>query len=160
MTQSALPVPNGASILGFPPITSTSSSPVAAPATVQALTTISGNPMTLLSTMSASTTSSRPSQHPNQATQEASAIGAGIGVPLGVAAIGLLGLLFWREKKRRIMNKHQSLSSDNDVAQGGRPFSNQATPRKKSEFPDSQIPWELDHGSGIVEMPALLSSRA
>ena len=116
--------------------------------------------MTLFSTMPASTTASRPSQHPNQATQQASAIGAGIGVPLGVAAIGFLGLLFWRETKRRIMNKHQSLNSGNDDAQRRWPFANQATHRRKAEFPDSQIPWELDHRTGIVEMPASSSSRS
>lgn len=58
------------------------------------------------------------------------------------------------------MNKHQSLNSGNDDAQGGLPFANLATHRQKVELPDSQIPWELDHRTGIVEMPALASSRS
>ena len=154
-TQSAFPTSTLATILGFPPITSTSLSPVAAPATVQDSNTVAtqialvpGTPVTLSSTMAASPTASRPSQHPNQATQQASAIGAGIGVPLGVAAIGFLGLLFWRESKRRVMNKPQSPSPGNDDAEGGKPVANQATHTWGGEFPDSQTPLELDHRAG------------
>ena len=116
--------------------------------------------MTLFSTMAASTTASRPSQNPNQETKQASAIGAGIGVPLGVAAIGFLGLLFWRETKRRSMNKHQILNAGNGNAQGGWPFANQVTHKGGPELLDSQTPWELDHRTGKVEMPALSSSRS
>ena len=116
--------------------------------------------MTLFSTMAASPTTSRPSQPPNQETKQASAIGAGIGVPLGVAAIGFLGLLFWRETKRRNMNKRQILNAGNGDAQGGWPFANQATQKGGSELLDTQTPWELDHRKGVVEMPALSSSRS
>ena len=116
--------------------------------------------MTQFSTMAASTMASSPSQHPNQETKQASAIGAGIGVPLGVAAIGFLGLLFWRETKRRSMNKHQILNADNGNAQGGWPFANQATQKRGAELLDTQTPWELDHRTGIVEMPTSSSSRS
>lgn len=179
-TQSAFPIPSP-TILGFPSVDSTSSAPVAAPATVQHSTTvehstteqhsttvatpvtlISAAPATLSSTMAASTTASGPSEHSNQATQQTTAIGAGIGVPLGVAAIGFLVLLCWREIRRENMKKQQRQQhprSGNDDAQGGFPLASKAFPRSGAELPDSQIPWELDHRAGIVEMPALSPSR-
>ncbi|KAK0516027.1 hypothetical protein JMJ35_002061 [Cladonia borealis] len=166
-TQSSFPTFTTVSILGFPPLTLTSSSPIASPATIQNSITVatqvalvSGTTMTQFSTMAASTMASRPSQHPDQETKQASAIGAGIGVPLGVAAIGFLGLLFWRETKRRSMNKHQILSAGNGNAQGGWPFANQATQKRGAELLDTQTPWELDHRTGIVEMPTSSSSRS
>ena len=61
------------------------------------------------------------------------------------------------------MNRQQRQQrpySGNGDAQGGSPLVSKATPRFGAEFPDSQIPWELDHGASIVEMPALSSSRA
>lgn len=117
--------------------------------------------MTLVSTMAASTTASTPSLHPNQATEQALAIGAGIGVPLVVAAIGFLVLLFWRQTIRRSMNKHQSLNSGNVDAKGrGGPFTNQAISNRVAELPNSQMPLELDHRKGIVEMPALSSPQS
>lgn len=167
-TQSTFPISTLASILGFPPVDSTSSAPVAAPATVQhstkvatRVTLVSATPVTRSSTMAPSTTASGPSEHSSQATQQATAIGAGIGVPLGAAAIGFLVLLCWRGTRRGNRNKQQRQQrpySGNGGAQGGSPLASKATPRSRAEFPDSQIPWELDHRAGIVEMPALSSS--
>ena len=167
-TQSAFPISTHASILGFPPVDSTSSAPVTAPATFQHsitaathVTLVSANPVTLFSTMAvASATASGPSQHSNQATQQATAIGAGIGLPLGVAAIGFVVLLFWRETRGNInkQQRQQHPYSGNGDAQRGSPVASKATPRLGAELPDSQIPWELDHRAGIVEIPALSAS--
>ena len=181
--QSAFPTSIGASILGFPPVDSTSSAPVAAPATVQhsttvatqvtlvsatlvtvsaTLVTVSATPVTLSSTMATSTTVSGPSEHSNQATHQATAIGAGIGVPLGVVATGFLVLLCWREIRRANMKKQERQQrpySGNGDAEGGSPLASKATPKSRAEVSDTQIPWELDHRAGIVEMPALSSPR-
>ena len=59
------------------------------------------------------------------------------------------------------MNKQQRLQhpySGNGDAQDGSLVASKATPRLGAELPDSQIPWELDHRAGIVEIPALSSS--
>ena len=59
------------------------------------------------------------------------------------------------------MNKQQRLQhpySGNGDAQDGSPAASKATPRSGAELPDSQIPWELDHRAGIVEIPAFSSS--
>ena len=58
------------------------------------------------------------------------------------------------------MHKRQILKAGNGNAQGGWPFANQATQKGGPELLDTQTPWELDHRTGIVEMPALSSSRS
>ena len=58
------------------------------------------------------------------------------------------------------MNKRQILNAGNGNAWGGWPFANQATDSEGPEFPDSQIPSELDHRAGKVELPASSSPRA
>jgi len=79
-------------------------------------------------------------------------MGAGIGVPLGVAALGLLGFLFWREARRNSIRKPQVLKvgdgSSRDEA------SAEADGQARiGELSDSQRPWEADPSAVKVELP-------
>ena len=105
---------------------------------------------------SVSTTASDPSQAPHQAPKTATAIGAGIGVPLGIAVVGVLGLLFWRELRRKDTTRPSRLDLANTSSgfRSSQISGGQGSPR---EVPDSQIPWELDYRAEMTELPAARS---
>ncbi|MCJ1457383.1 hypothetical protein MMC28_007751 [Mycoblastus sanguinarius] len=141
------------SVLGVAPLTPVSTTQAITTtvgvSSVSASVTSSPGPTTIPPTLcsTVSTTAPNLSQAPHQASQTATAVGAGIGVPLGIAVMGLLGFLFWRELRWKEMARSPKSDWVNSSSE----------PR---EVPDSQIPWELDHRAGKVELPtAQLGAR-
>ena len=161
----------GGSILGFPPLTSSTLAAITTsidPAT----TAFSAEP--IYKTITVSPSSSFPverSTNPplSAQTQEHSiglstdsstiphtqehstslpiAIGVGIGVPLMITAIGFLGFLCWKEAGRHRIREGRWLSRE--------PNNHSVTvaiDRSWNELPDASLPRELD-GIGRAELP-------
>ena len=95
------------------------------------------------------TSSAEPVHSSHETNWTPFAIAISIGVPLGLALIGLLSFLLWKlllnsrtptETYKATSKLHQALERSH-----GRSY--------QIEVPDSQIPWELDHGNGKSELP-------
>lgn len=100
----------GGSVLGLPPVTTSSLSPSA-----QVIaTSSSGGSATAASPSPTSAKAEVSSKADDSNVTTATAIGAGVGVPLGVAAVGLIAFLFWRESGRRrtVKPKRMNLRDD------------------------------------------------
>lgn len=80
----------------------------------------------------------------------ATAIGTSIGVPLGIVVVGFLSFLFWREARRKGVQRHQQQQQTWDNMK----LSNNAGSHHagQQELSDNNIPWELDQNSGKVEL--------
>ena len=140
----------GGIVLGLPPITS-SSAPTP-PATTNAQATPAPS---LLTASPHPVASNKPSQSPtvsqSRGENYSTAIGVGIGVPLGVAVIGCLAFLLWREQRRNHFRKPVKLAAGLDPSLDLAAASNI---ERREELPNSQIPRELDHSVGKVEISA------
>lgn len=146
----------GGTVLGLPPVTSSSLSTSATAADARttpnsnspAITSAVSSEQTTSAQAGASTASSinKPSlqTRPNYAT----AVGAGIGVPLGIAAMGCLAFFFWREGRRNhLLEPPQIDAGIYPASKVAKRFSD-----RRGELPGSQALGELDHGVGKVEL--------
>ncbi len=103
------------------------------------------------------TASSESSQTPHPAASMATGIGAGVGVPLGIAVVGLIGFLFWKEARRKDKVKPRHPALRNDVSSRDWTSAELHDERWITEMSDHQVPWELDHRAGKVELPGVHS---
>ena len=133
------------SILGVGPVTPTPCSTIG----TQIYSTsfhASNTPTTLTTTQNAASvppTATPPPQ--SQPSQSATAIGAGIGVPLGIAATGFLGLIFWRERRRRKPhNNPETMRPKHDTTQAHNGWG--------AELWDTPLRRELHGSGGTIEL--------
>ncbi|KAM0804210.1 hypothetical protein BDR22DRAFT_837375 [Usnea florida] len=138
--------PSG-SILGFPPLTPSSSAPI----TTSSITVITAAPVTTASTAKIATDPSVPVQTQKNPASLPTALGVGIGVPLGIATIGFLGFLFWREAARRRRSKPRTLSQEAVLNQTNKSAvaAVDGSSTESRELPDAQRLREMD---GTVRM--------
>ena len=134
----------GGSVLGFPPLTAFASAQTPGATIAHGI-----SPATATETPTSQPSAAglaAPSSNHNGNT--AIAIGVGVGVPLGVAAIGLLGFLFWRESRRRpTRGRTPGLNSQSVVYGDSSPrFLHEGEWR--GELQDSQAVRELDQSVG------------
>ena len=106
--DALFPSHQSGSILGFPPITPSSSALI----TTSSVTVITAAPVTTASPAKTSTNASVPVRTQKNSATLPTALGVGIGVPLAIATIGFLGFLFWREAARRHRSKPRTLSQE------------------------------------------------
>lgn len=157
------------SILGFPPVTLSSSALTKIPSNVAA-TTLSLAPNLKATTVSASssanlpvpaqtqeqstnlpTDSAAPAQTQQHSNSLPTAIGVGIGVPLGLATIGFLGFIFWREAVRQRKSKPRILGQRIGSKNGGQ-VGAAAIHGPWNDSHEVQLPRELDD-RGRTELP-------
>ena len=163
------------SILGFPPVTSSSSAGTKLSSDI-VTTTFSAQPISntisvLVSPPSktstdpslptqtqgpskTSTDPSLPTQTQGHSASSPTAIGAGVGVPLGIAFLGL-GFLFWKQVGRQRASQSRVLSQGptQGITQGTSDQSATAAIRGQwTELPDIQSPRELGD-TGRKELP-------
>ncbi|KAM0804983.1 hypothetical protein BDR22DRAFT_817482 [Usnea florida] len=170
-----MPWLSGGSFLGFPPVTSSPSAPTAVPSNLAA-TTSSAGPLSKAisvlasspadvstdSAVSTSVPSSPPANKPtalavSAQTKERSAtlptaLGVGIGVPLGIAAVGLLGFLFWKEIARQRKSEPLPRSSQEMVLNNGAHFGTTNIRGSSNELHGTQPANEMDGGAKF-ELP-------
>lgn len=85
-----------------------------ASAVVTSTVTVTATPTSFQTTNASD--SSRPSPANSAAASSAvigTAVGAGVGVPLGILAVGLLGFLFYRERRHTHFNDQSTTSRSN-----------------------------------------------
>lgn len=160
--------PSG-SILGFPPLTPSSSASVkifgstatttftAGPGSkAPAVTEPSATTVTAVSPAKTSTDPSVSVQTQNHSASLPTALGIGIGVPLGIFAVGILGFLSWREAARRRGSKARTLSQEAVLSETDK-STVAAIDRSWTEgheLPDAQQPRELG-GNTRMELPSI-----
>ena len=138
-------------ILGFPPVTSSSSAGTKISTDTVTATFFAGstsNPTNVLasSPSKASTDSSTPTQTQGHSTSLPTAIGVGVGVPLGIAALGFLGFLLWKIVGRQRTSRETTLGT-------GDQSTTVAIRGQWTELPDTQSPRELG-GTGRSQLPS------
>ena len=148
------------SILGFPPVTSSSSAGTKLLTDIMTTTFFakptSESTSALVSSLpKTSTAPSSPTQTHGQSASLPTAIGAGVGVPLGIASLGFLGFLFWKQVGRQRTSRSQALSQALSQAPAlgtGDQSATAAVRGQWTELPDIQLPRELG-GTGRKELP-------
>ena len=145
------------SILGFPPITSSSS--VGTKLASDIVTTTfsakpTSNPTSVLvsSPSKTSTDPSLPTQTQGHSASLPTAIGVGVGVPLGIASLGFLGFLFWKQLGRQRTSQGRVLSQGPTLGTGDHSIT-AAIGGQWTELPDIQSPRELG-GTDRKELPS------
>ena len=138
--------PSG-SILGFPPLTPSSSALI----TTSSITVTTAAPVTTASPAKTSTDPSVPVQTQKHSASLPTALGVGLGVPLGIATIGFLGFLFWKEAVRRRRSKPRTLSQEAVLNQTNKSAlaAVDGSWTEGHELPDAQRPREM---GGTVRM--------
>ena len=145
------------SILGFPPVTSSSSAGTKLASDI-VTTTFSAkptsNPTSVLvsSPSKTSTDLSLPTQTQGHSGSLPTAIGVGVGVPLGIASLSFLGFLFWKQVGRQRTSQSRVLSQGPTLGTGDQ-SATAATRRQWTELPDIQSPRELGD-TGRKELPS------
>ena len=157
------------SVLGIPPVTSSSSTATqtttfSAGPTLKS-TSVQASSLTQTSTNSAvptqaqkqstnqPTDSPAPTQNQEHSASTPTAIGIGIGVPLGIAAIGFLSLLLWKEGRRQRTSKSRIQNHEPTLGN----IDHSATVDIDGcwrELPDAPLPRELD-GVSRAELPSV-----
>ena len=146
-------------VLGFPPITSSSSAGTKIFSDI-VTTTFSAeptsNPASVLasSPSKTSTDPSMPTQTQGHSASLPTAVGVGIGVPLGIACLGFLGFLFWKQvgRQRSCTSQSRVLREGPTLAIGDQPAT-AAIREQWSELPGIQSPRELG-GTSRKEVPS------
>ena len=149
------------SVLGFPPVTSSSSASIQISSEL-VTTTFSAksasNPTSVLTSSPSKTLTetSMPTQTQGHSNSLPTAIGLGVGVPLGIACLGFLGFLFWkkvggrqRTSQSRVLRKGPSLGTDDQSTTTAATRGGQWT-----ELPGIQLPRELGGDTGREELPS------
>ncbi len=153
-----------ASILGFPPVTSSTSAVTTSQAALIATTSFAEPSSKVVTTPAsspaktstdppfptrtqASTTSSRTDYPAPAQTQKSSAslpiaIGVGVGIPLGVLIIGFLALSFWKEVVRQRASKSRKLSQEPALVNRDQSIT-AIINEPRTELADTQLPREL-----------------
>ena len=159
--------PSG-SILGFPPVTPSSSAPMttfgstvtttfsAGPGSNAAtVTASSATTVTAASPAEMSTDPSVPVQKQKHSASLPTALGVGIGVPLGIGIIGFLGFLSWREAARRRRSKPRILSQEAvNQTDKSATAAVDGSWTESHELPDAQRPRELG-GNSRMELHSI-----
>ena len=144
---SLIPYPGGGSILGLASVSSTQTNTMTAG--IDTLFTGITSPASRGISASAIAT---PSQPPQRTVRTATAIGACIDVPLGIAVVGLIGSIFWKESRRRGMERPTKLKPGNKSSESAINQDSHGGGESR-ELADAQVPWELDHRVMRAELP-------